>query len=481
MSGIYITEPPTCGKVLVKTTYGDIDIEIWSKEAPLACKNFVQLCLEGYYDDCPIHRIIKGFMVQSGDPTGTGTGGESIWGKPFKDELHGRIKFNHRGQVAMANEQKPNSNHSQFFITLDACEWLNRKHTIFGKVTGVTMFNLLRMNDAEVDASERPLEAVKIISCEVLMNPFDDIIPRDLSLLKKEAPLPTGGPKKEASSRKATNDKKLLSFGDEEDAGNDAGEGRWTGKTMHSSHDSKYKDERLSSEVAEELQGIAYYEVQPIAAKAPSSSSTSSSSSARAGGMRSAILSKLRASQHSRQGQRQISQDVREGAQEDGEGMEEEVEVEAKLQQPVLEKSTEFKDLRNALLRSKKAVKLLNGADAEKANKEEIKNDVLTPLERQRQKYLKRKNSEHGDREQESLAKLSRFAASLKGKGKQTASRDQEAYHGQVMQRDSDSEEDLSDWNQSKLQFRGHIDDKYRQTGDGRSLHDYVVIDERLR
>jgi peptidyl-prolyl cis-trans isomerase SDCCAG10 len=130
MSDIYLTEPPTEGKVLVKTNQGDIDIELWPKEAPLACRNFIQLSLEGYYDNCLFHRIVKEFMVQTGDPSGTGNGGKSIWGRPFKDEYHGRIKFNHRGQVAMANENKPHTNQSQFFITLGPCEWVNRKHTV---------------------------------------------------------------------------------------------------------------------------------------------------------------------------------------------------------------------------------------------------------------------------------------------------------------------------------------------------------------
>jgi len=68
MSEIYHTEPATSGKVLLKTSYGDVDVELWSKEAPLACRNFVQLAMEGYYDNCPIHRVIKDFMMQSGDP-----------------------------------------------------------------------------------------------------------------------------------------------------------------------------------------------------------------------------------------------------------------------------------------------------------------------------------------------------------------------------------------------------------------------------
>ena len=88
-----------------------------------------------YYNGTIFHRIIRDFMVQGGDPTGTGHGGESIYGGGgFGDEIHQRLKFNHRGQVAMANENRPSSNGSQFFVTLGKCEWLNGKHTIFGKV-----------------------------------------------------------------------------------------------------------------------------------------------------------------------------------------------------------------------------------------------------------------------------------------------------------------------------------------------------------
>ena len=107
-----------------------------------------------------------------------GTGGTSIWSRPFKDEFHGRIKFNHRGQVAMANENRPNTNQSQFLITLGKCEWLDKKHTIFGKVTGDTIFNVLRMGEAEVDGNDRPIDPIKVLSIEVLWNPFEDIIPR---------------------------------------------------------------------------------------------------------------------------------------------------------------------------------------------------------------------------------------------------------------------------------------------------------------
>jgi peptidyl-prolyl cis-trans isomerase SDCCAG10 len=84
----------------------------------------------------------------------------------------------HARQVAMANENAPSTNRSQFFITLDKCEWLNKKHTIFGKVTGNTIFNVLRMGDLEVDAGDRPVEPPRLIRVEVVSNPFDDIVAR---------------------------------------------------------------------------------------------------------------------------------------------------------------------------------------------------------------------------------------------------------------------------------------------------------------
>lgn len=175
---MYVLEPPTRGKVILRTTEGPVDIELWPKEAPKAVRNFVQLCMDGYYDNTVFHRIIKSFMVQGGDRTGTGTGGESIYGGPFADEFHSRLRFNHRGLVACANPGTPNSNNSQFFISLDRCDWLDRKNTIFGKVTGHTVYNLLKLGEVETGEDDRPAEPVPmILSVEVLWSPFDDIVP----------------------------------------------------------------------------------------------------------------------------------------------------------------------------------------------------------------------------------------------------------------------------------------------------------------
>ncbi|NXG51324.1 CWC27 protein, partial [Psilopogon haemacephalus] len=196
--------------VLLRTTAGDIDIELWSKEAPKACRNFIQLCMEEYYNNTIFHRVVPGFIVQGGDPTGTGSGGDSIYGAPFKDEFHSRLRFNRRGLVAMANAG-PHDNGSQFFFTLGRADELNNKHTIFGKVTGDTIYNMLRLAEVEVDKDERPLSPHKIRSSEVLFNPFDDIVPRPNRKLKKDKP-------EEETKKlkvKGTKNFNLLSFGEE--------------------------------------------------------------------------------------------------------------------------------------------------------------------------------------------------------------------------------------------------------------------------
>jgi peptidyl-prolyl cis-trans isomerase SDCCAG10 len=179
MSNVYTLEPPTSGKVILITNYGNIDVELWTKEAPRACRNFLQLCMEGNYTNNMFFRIVKGFMIQTGDPTNTGKGGESIWGKDFQDEFHSRLKFSHRGIVAMANKNTSNTNSSQFFITVDKCPWLDKKHTIFGKVTGDTFFNALSISEIPTKDDYPIVETIPIIiRVEILINPFNDIIPR---------------------------------------------------------------------------------------------------------------------------------------------------------------------------------------------------------------------------------------------------------------------------------------------------------------
>ncbi|KAL8283132.1 hypothetical protein RQP46_005910 [Phenoliferia psychrophenolica] len=223
MGTVVVTEPITSGLVLLKTSIGDISIELWPREAPKACRNFVQLCLEGYYDGVIFHRVVPNFIAQTGDPSGTGNGGECIYDEgTFEDEFNQRLKFSRRGLVAMANQGSRNSNLSQFFFTLDATAELQNRNTIFGRVAGDTLFNVLALNELEIEAgSEKPVYPPTIKSVEVIDNPFEDIVPRITPKERKEQDRAKREMKverakqRELAKRKGTKNKGLLSFGDE--------------------------------------------------------------------------------------------------------------------------------------------------------------------------------------------------------------------------------------------------------------------------
>lgn len=153
--------------VVLETTQGEITLELFPKIAPLAVENFVTHVKNGYYDGIIFHRIIKGFMIQGGDPTGTGRGGESIWKKPFRDEFAPNVTFNKKGILAMANAGR-STNGSQFFITVAPTQWLNGKHTIFGEVkSGYENVRKLEMVPVSPRAN-RPYDEQKIIKAYLL-------------------------------------------------------------------------------------------------------------------------------------------------------------------------------------------------------------------------------------------------------------------------------------------------------------------------
>lgn len=119
--------------VVLKTTQGDITLKMFPKVAPKAVENFVTHSKNGYYNGVIFHRVIKGFMIQGGDPEGTGMGGESIWKKDFDNEYAPNVVFDRPFLLAMAN-RGPNTNGSQFFITTAVTPHLNGGYTIFGEV-----------------------------------------------------------------------------------------------------------------------------------------------------------------------------------------------------------------------------------------------------------------------------------------------------------------------------------------------------------
>lgn len=152
--------------VILQTTQGDIQIKLFPDVAPKTVENFLGHVNNGYYNGLIFHRVIPNFMIQGGDPTGTGRGGESIWGGKFKDEVNPSVTFSKPGLLAMANAG-PNTNGSQFFITTVPTPWLNGKHTIFGEVvSGMTAVKSLE--SVPTAQGNRPVQKQEIFNAYVV-------------------------------------------------------------------------------------------------------------------------------------------------------------------------------------------------------------------------------------------------------------------------------------------------------------------------
>ena len=160
------------GYAQLQTSHGNLNIELHCDIAPRAAENFLGLCAKQYYDGLTFHRVIRNFMAQGGDPSGDGTGGDSLWGGTFEDEFDSRLTHSERGVLAMANSG-PDTNRSQFYITFKSCQHLDNKHTVFGRVVGGADV-LRRIELEETDKTDRPKHEVKIISATVFVSPIDE-------------------------------------------------------------------------------------------------------------------------------------------------------------------------------------------------------------------------------------------------------------------------------------------------------------------
>jgi peptidylprolyl isomerase len=151
--------------VVLETNQGTIELKMFPDVAPLAVENFTTHAANGYYDGLIFHRVIKDFMIQGGDPTGTGTGGTSIWNKEFVNEYAPNVVFDKPYMLAMANHG-PNTNGSQFFITTKATPWLNGGYTIFGEVvSGQDVVD--KIENTKTARADRPVSEQKIIKVYV--------------------------------------------------------------------------------------------------------------------------------------------------------------------------------------------------------------------------------------------------------------------------------------------------------------------------
>jgi peptidyl-prolyl cis-trans isomerase-like protein 2 len=162
-------KPPLKGYVRLCTTAGDINLEVHSDITPRCAENFLGLCRKDYYNGVQFHRVIRNFMAQAGDPSGTGRGGESLWGESFKDEFTSQVVHDKRGVLSMANAGR-NTNGSQFFITFKSCSQLNNKHSVFGRVVG-GLDVLAKIESGECDDEDRPAVDVTILRTVIFTDP----------------------------------------------------------------------------------------------------------------------------------------------------------------------------------------------------------------------------------------------------------------------------------------------------------------------
>jgi len=161
------------GYVRLNTNIGPLNLELYCDTVPKTCENFLKHCTDGYYTGTIFHRSIRHFCLQGGDPLGTGNGGQSIWGAPFKDEFKPQYSHTGRGVLSMANSG-PDTNKSQFFITYRSCKHLDGKHTIFGKLVG----GLETLDVAErigTDNMDMPVQKIQIEKVSVFVDPFQEV------------------------------------------------------------------------------------------------------------------------------------------------------------------------------------------------------------------------------------------------------------------------------------------------------------------
>lgn len=156
-----VAAPVPPSHVEFETTAGAFTIELYHDHAPRSCYNLHALAASGYFNGTIFHRVIKGFCIQGGDPTGTGRGGESIYGGKFEDEITRELKHTGAGIVSMANAG-PNTNGSQFFVTLAPAPSLDAKHSIFGRISN-GMKVVQRIGLMPTDANDRPRENITIV------------------------------------------------------------------------------------------------------------------------------------------------------------------------------------------------------------------------------------------------------------------------------------------------------------------------------
>lgn len=511
MSQVYSTEPQTAGRVIFETTHGPLEIQLWSRECPGTTKYFLQLCLDGYFENMLFHRIVPNFLVQTGalryDPVARKASQKAeVTSLPYEDwkdyreraqathalerrqyELNNRIRFNHRGQVAMAlpvdsegmGEEDMAILQPQFFITLDQAADLDGKHVCFGTVTGPTVFNALRIGNTDIDElTGQPTvleEAPRIERVKILDNPIHSDLVGSPGLLpwKISGVLGDKGAKKEKKKRRGIKNINVLSFGDEMEH-DDLSAGH---RGIRSSHD-LVESKRLSKNVDRKVMEALSQNGNKRYQDAPSGPDTSK---------------KTRLS-----GQNQIDAGSPEVSPVVGNRSNEDTALSG---QPAISYKEPLERKKNATEKSEKQV------EAPPPDKDE-KPPKLSLVEARRAKYAKSGTKDKKTREEDTMAKFVAFQSKVGTKNvrsdyagtsegdvlvtrmvrrAETASDSEDeapgtnsvAYHGQILDNEDDAQDD---WMQTKFKCRKHQDLDAKLGGDGRdAMEDYKVIDEKYR
>ncbi|KAF9455032.1 peptidylprolyl isomerase-like protein 2 [Macrolepiota fuliginosa MF-IS2] len=194
--------------VRVVTSLGgsSLNLELYCEKAPKTCYNFLMLAKAGKYDNCLFHRLVPGFMVQTGDPTGTGAGGESHWGQPFRDEydLKGAATHDSRGVLAMANKGAA-TNGSQWYVTFRSTPHLDKKHTVFGKlVGGEDVLDAIEKIPVK-PGTDRPAKPIRITQVVIYQDPFDEYKKRHAKKLARQAAAESDGQEKDEKQKDDVN------------------------------------------------------------------------------------------------------------------------------------------------------------------------------------------------------------------------------------------------------------------------------------
>lgn len=485
MSQVYSTEPSTSGRVLLETSHGPLEMQLWCRECPLTTRLFLQLCTDGYFDNMVFHRIVPDFLIQTGAVRHDSS--HSNMDEKYRQavqadeaaerrqyELHSRLKFNHRGQVAMALgvseedcEQQP-----QFFITLDEAPYLDGKHVLFGTIRGPTMFNALRIGRTEVDESDLQ-HAPRITSVKILENPvFTDLVPLahvPWKVKKKEPALI-----KEKKKRKGKKDFNVLSFGDELEA-DDLGTG------MKSSHD-VVVSEILSNRVDDEVQAAVMEDTESKEPKAVTAQEDNVKSKSHEPSAKR--LKREPVVVDSREMEKSMSTDTTVNGNPTEEALKSfVVPPESKYSQKPTIKAASASRVYSAI-EARLAKYKKNSSMAKKQREEETMSKLLAfqGMVRKQVGSKNQKDDVEGPKDNDLAARMAR---KLKADDEPHQIVDgAPTYHGQVLENSDNEEEKRDSWLTTKFHCRKHTDHASDGNGDqlavdGRSTDEYRVVDEK--